>query len=261
MNLRYQHCRQIKLNQRVWLIFVAVAGLGGFLLGWWTHNLTDHSATDVHPIRVTGQVSPPASKELLTGISKAPSPNEDSWTLPRSMLSKYWPSPLINYKTGKFQPMSFFIYGLDLDQSTALVQEINNVIDQLFQLELEHSKLNTDSQGNQYIAIEKFDEAGQQLKATLRKIAVTSCRDFSDQRGELLADALLRNSIFNSFGQFRRELAIEEVSSGGAKKYVLKIHSQPSPNTKEERHVDMSGNYEADRFQKLVDKNLSNNRP
>lgn len=245
------------MKRLMWISLVVIAGIGGFLLGSRFHSPAIGSSAASQGLTVAGQLGGSQGNGNNAPTATNPTSKEESLILPKSLLLKYWPSPLIDEKVGKFRSMSFFVYGLDLDQSTALVGELNNKVDELIQLELDHSKLITDNQGNQFIAIEEFKEAGQRLQESLREIALNSCKHFPDQRGELLAAALMRTSVFHLFGQFRRELAIEETTSGNTKKYVLRIHSQASSSIKEERNMEMSGNYEAERFQKFVEKHLS----
>lgn len=245
------------MNRRLCIILIALAGFGGWVIGFSTRNIFQPiPVSDQVPlVPIQAEMGVP-SKQKMTGHGMDPISRENSLVLSKELVLKYWPSPLINYKLGKFQSMSFFVYGLGLERSTTLVDELNAKIEELFEVEMEHSKLITDSQENQYIQIEEFRNAGNQIKDSIRKIALEACKDFPDQRGELLAHALVRNSVFNSFGEVRRELAIEEVDSGNGKRYVLKIHSQASANIKEESNAETFGNYEADRFQKLVQKHL-----
>lgn len=245
------------MNRRLCLILIALAGFGGWLIGYSTRTFSQPLSADDKAVSVPSQATvDERSKQKNAAQVVEPISHEDSLILSKELVLKYWPSPLINYKLGKFQSMSFFVYGLGLDGSTALVNELNAKIDELFELEMEHSKLITDNRGNQYILIGKFEDVGNQIKESIRKIALDACKDFPDQRGELLAHSLVRNSVFNSFGQARRELAIEEVTNGNEKRYVLKIHSQASANIKEESNAEISGNYEADRFQRLVQKHI-----
>lgn len=199
----------------------------------------------------------PANQSVGHAQPTANQPSDGHWSLPASFLLKYWPIPTIDYATGKFEYETLVKYGLDGKGTKSLQTALNEQVDRLFELEVEHSRLITDAEGNQFFEIETFPAEGQQIKDSLNNLVVESLGTFPDQRGALLAAAATKHPVFNGFGQFKTEMAIELVGKEGAQKYALRMKSSKPNPIQDDVNIPLTGNYLAKRFQSLLEKHKS----
>ena len=238
-------------------LVLLVFGLGYFVGKLSTHqDVASQANAPVIPVEgVTTQtsVSSPKNEKIIS--------EPLSWSLPSSFLLKYWPTPMIDDITGRFEYATLLKYGLGVDGTKNLQNSINDEVDRLCQLEVKNSELVTDADGNQFFAILPFPADGRQLKADIKNLIINAFKGFVDDRGTLLAEALTCHAIFNGFGEFRSELAIEEIADGPNKKFVLRIKSSQPTRIQDDKNFPITGNYLANRFQLLLGKHKSSLKP
>lgn len=187
-------------------VLLAVAALLiGFFWGRSTVDRREIPLTRLNRIpKAEGLISPIVHEQPSTR-----QPLDEPWALPAALLLKHWPVPRIDYATGKFEYATLVKYGLDNKDTKNLQNALNEGVESLFAKEIEHSKLITDAEGNQFFEIQTFTLEGQQLKDSLTKIILESFSTFPDQRGSLLAASVDRHPVFDGFGEFKTEMAIE----------------------------------------------------
>lgn len=241
------------MSVRIAVLLAISALLTGFFWGRSTVERREILESSLKPL----PKYEPANQSVGHAQPTANQPSDGHWSLPASFLLKYWPIPTIDYATGKFEYETLVKYGLDGKGTKSLQTALNEQVDRLFELEVEHSRLITDAEGNQFFEIETFPAEGQQIKDSLNNLVVESLGTFPDQRGALLAAAATKHPVFNGFGQFKTEMAIELVGKEGAQKYALRMKSSKPNPIQDDVNIPLTGNYLAKRFQSLLEKHKS----
>ena len=247
----------------------------GFVIGRWsqaTHaapagRLKEHPTVGgSHP-----QVSPPApsipstSKTVAGALDPSTSNSVTAsgnaplirLAVPEKVLASLLYAPLQNYEKGTVEFSSLLHYGLSVEQTKALAETINQTADRIRELEVEHSKLITEPDGEQYFLIPAFAEEGALLQKQLNSNIDSFFSALPDDRGKLLGYALAKYRPFSNFGSEKLEWAIQTSSSPDSpvrNTYSVKHYLKGGGTITEQKPMGLKS--VARQFQALVDRHL-----